>query len=223
MSKDLIELEIVRRAAPHLSSLQADGFEIYAPRDFTEIQELVRQTGREKQTPMMSIARNDFTLGSAFWLFLMVDGKCVGGCAAHMIDLRDESFEHYLRRTSKEQYQCEEDPIESVAAPVAKEIKGRVVYIGELELKSEYRGRLRSLTAFTRVMQALIAVKWPDFDWMYAFVPLDHSKLTGLYGFTWQMPYAIRWKKPAPEGRLDSHWLIGLPKSHFDHVWSSDL
>lgn len=223
MSKDLIELEIMRRAAPHLSTLEADGFQIFAPKDFTQIQDLVRQTGRGQQTPMMSIARNDFTLGNAFWLFLMVDGKCVGGCAAHMIDLREESFDNYLRRTSKEQYQRDEDPIDTIAEPVGQEIRGRVVYIGELELHPEFRGRLRALTAYTKVMQALIAVKWPDFDWMMAFVPLDHSKLTGLYGFTWQMPYAIHWKKPAPEGRLDSHWLIGLPKSHFNHVWSSDL
>ena len=222
MSKDLIELEIMRRAAPHLNTLEADGFQIFAPKDFTQIQDLVRQTGRGQQTPMMSIARNDFTLGNAFWLFLMVDGKCVGGCAAHMIDLRDESFEHYLRRTSKEQYNCEEDPIDQVARPVAQEINGRVVYIGELELHPRYRGKIGALSAFIRVMQALIAVKWPDFDWMFAFIPFDHVKLTGKYGFTWQMPYAVRWKKPAPEGRLDSHWIIGLPRAHFDQLWSCD-
>ena len=68
LSKDLIELEIMRRAAPHLNTLEADGFKIFAPKDFTQIQELVKQTGREQQTPMLSMARNDFTLGSAFWL-----------------------------------------------------------------------------------------------------------------------------------------------------------
>lgn len=222
MPNELVELEIVRRVAPHLDVLKDAGFDIYAPTDFAEIAELVQQTGRATQTPMMSVARNDFTLGRAFWLFLMVDGECVGGCAAQYIDLRDEPFDHYLRRTSKEQYNCETDPIATIARPVAQEINGRLVYLGELEIHPKYRGKLKALSAFVRVLQSIAAMKWPDFDWMYAFVPFSHVKLTGLYGFTWQMPYAIRWVQPAPPGRLDSHWMIGLPKSHFVQFWSCD-
>lgn len=222
MSTELVELEIVRRAAPHLAVLESEGFQVYAPTDFTEIAGLVEQTGRVQQTPMMSISRNDFTLGTAFWLFLMVDGKCVGGCAAHFIDLRDEPFEQYLRRTSKEQYGRKEDPIDTIARPVSQEIGGRLIYLGELEIHPKYRGKLKTLSAFMRLLQSISVMKWPEFDWMYAFIPFDHVKLTGRYGFTWQMPYAIRWHHPEPPGRLNSHWLVALPKSHFVQLWSCD-
>lgn len=195
VSAELVELEIVRPVAPHLAVLKSESFQVCAPTDFTEI---VQQTGRALQTPMMSISRNDFTLGTAFWLFLKLDGKCAGGCAAHFIDLRDEPFEQYLRRTSKEQYGRQNDPITTVARPVSQEIRGRRVYLGELEIHLKYRGKLRALSAFVRMLQSISAIKWPDFDWMYVFIPFDHFKLTRRYGFTWQMPYAIRGHQPAP-------------------------
>jgi hypothetical protein len=222
MQRELIEMQLVRKAAPHLQMLDNEGFQLYAPTDFREIPDLVAQTGRAAQSPMMSLSRNDFTQGNAFWLFLMVDGVCVGGCAAHLIDLRDEPFEAYLRRSSQALYGRDEDPIDSIARPVCTEIKGKLIYFGELEIHRQYRGRIKALAAFTRIIQALAVMKWPDFDWMYAYVPFEHVKLTGIYGFTWQMPYAIRWKKPVPPGRLDNHWMIALPRSHFNQVWSCD-
>lgn len=222
MSAELLELEIVRRAAPHMNALESEGFQVYSPTDFSEVAELVQQTGRARQTPMMSISRNDFTLGTAFWLFLKVDGVCVGGCAAHFIDLRDEPFEQYLRRTSQEQYGRTEDPIANIARPVSQEIRGRLVYIGELEIHPKYRGKLKTVSSFMRLLQSISVMKWPDFDWMYAFIPFHHIKLAALYGFTWQMPYAIRWHDPEPPGRLSNHWMVATPKSHFVQLWSTD-
>lgn len=219
MDRGLIELNVIRRAAPHLAALDQAGLDLYAPEDFSEVAELVAQTGRATQTPMLSVSRNDFTLGTAFWVFLMQQGASVGGAAARLIDLRGESFENYLRRTSTEQYGRARDPIAAVAPPVSDELRGRLVYIGELQLARNHRGNIGVLTAYARMIVALAAMKWPDFDWMYAFIPKEHVKIAGLYGFTWYMPEAITWAEPVPQGRRNDHWMIALPKAHFAHVW----
>ena len=216
----MIELELTKQAGRYLQALQTAGFDLIAPDDYSQIESLVLATGRKAQTPMLSVSRNDFTRGDAFWLFLSLSGGgVVGGCAARFYDLRGEEFEAYLRRTSRWQYDRETDPILSVAPPVAREIGGRLVYLGELEIHPEHRGKAKVLKSYFRMLQALAAMKW-DFDWMYAFVPDDHVKLTDAYGFTWKMPRAITWRDPEPQGRRNDHWMVAISRRHFDHVWS---
>lgn len=216
----MIELELTKRAGRYLQALQTLGFDLDAPDDFTKIELMVQATGRTMQTPMLSISRNDFTRGDAFWLFLTLSGSgVVGGCAARFYDLRGEEFEAYLRRTSRWQYDRDRDPILSVAPPVAREIGGRLVYLGELEIHPHYRGRTKVLKSYFRTLQALAAMKW-EFDWMYAFVPDDHVKLTDAYGFTWKMPRAITWREPMPQGRRNDHWMVAISRRHFEHIWS---
>ena len=216
----MVELDLAKRAEQYLQALHTVGFDLVAPEDYTLIEPMVRATGRATQTPMLSISRNDFTHGDAFWLFLTLsDGTIVGGCAARFYNLRGEEFESYLRRTSQSQYDRDRDPILSVAPPVARDIGGRLVYLGELEIHPEYRGRAKVLKSYFRMLQALAAMKW-DFDWMYAFVPNDHVKLTDVYGFTWKMPRAITWREPVPQGRRNDHWMVAISRRHFDHVWS---
>lgn len=218
----LIELEIAKRSAPLLRLLQDKGYDILAPRDFASIHALVAQTGRPSQSPMLSLARNDFSQGDAFWLFLMQDGVSVGGCAARYFDLKSESLDAYLRRTSQQQYQCANDPIGRIAAPVGREMGGKMIYMGELQLRDTHRGNFAVVGAFVRLLQAISAIKWPEFDWMYALIPHEHRRIIPHYGYNLQIPQAITWREPVPAGRKNSHILAALKRSHFDHIWSLD-
>lgn len=219
MSVDIFELNVLQKSAPILTSIEKRGYRIIAPEDFSQVPGLVSQTGRIQQTPMLSVTENDFTLGNAFYLFLQHEGRAIGGAASRLIDLHGESFETYIRRSSQYQYHRDADPIATVARPVAQEIGGQIIYLGELQFSEEHRGNPLVLGNFVRLLQALSALKWPNFDWMYAFVPRSHAKLASLYGFTWQIPNAITWKDPAPRGRKDDHCMLAISKPHFDHVW----
>lgn len=220
MSDNLLELNIIRHSGQHVADLKAAGYEVVSPADFSEIKAMVEATGRGGQTPMLSLNRNDFTRKDAFWLFLTKDGQPVAGTAARYADLGGERFDSYLRRTSREQYGRDSDPIASIAPPVLDRISGRLIYLGELEVHPSRRGRVKLLYRLTRVLMGMAALKWPDFDVIYAFVPREHVKLADGYGFNWKIPRAITWADPVPKGRLNDHWLVAISRDDFAHFWS---
>ena len=143
------------------------------------------------------------------------------GVAAKYDRLGDEGFGSYLRRTSREQYGRDSDPIAQIARPVEDLLQGNIVYIGELEFRNDHRGKLALLEAFMRVHQALCAIKWNQTDWLYAFVPETHQRFSWIYGFMLAVPDGILWNEPEPEGRLNSHVLLATEGRFFKHVMLS--
>ncbi len=213
------EQVILQSVAPFFEEIEKLGYEVHATSDFDEIERLVAQTGRANQTPMMSISRLDFTRSQAFWAFLMKDGEAIGGSGVKYIDLEGEDFTAYLQRTSRAQYGRESDPIAEFARPLADTLRGRLIYIGELELRAQCRGSLRLVAAFGKVLQGLAALKWASFDWMYAIVPEAHLKFDHLYGFSLTIPDALTWAEPVPEGRLNSHAFLAVEGRHIEHLF----
>lgn len=214
----MIELDVTRRAHEYLGALTAQGYDVTVPEDYREIPALVLRTGRPFQNPMHAVSRNDFGKDDAFWLFLTKDGQAVAGCAAVFYDLRHDDFADFLRRTSAQQYQ-RHDPIERIAPPVLERLRGRLIYVGEMQVHQDFRGNLPVLRAYARMMLSLCALKW-SFDFIYAFVPTQHRRLIELYGFNWWVERAIEWRPPEPAGRLSSHILCGISAGDFGHHWS---
>ncbi|MDU8928461.1 hypothetical protein RXV86_13810 [Alisedimentitalea sp. MJ-SS2] len=212
------EQDIIQSVAPFFEEIERLGYEVEATSDFEKIMRLVPQTGRKKATPMMSIQRNDFTEETAFWLFLFKDGQVVGGIGAKYEPLGRESFASYLCRTSRTQYDRDDNPIAEVAEPATEMIGGNIVYIGELEFAREHRGNLKLLEAFMRVHQGLCAVKWRNLDWIYAIVPEEHQRFSWLYGFMVSIPGVLRWREPVPDGRLNSHVLLATDGRYLRYV-----
>ena len=215
------EQVILQSVAPFFEEIEKLGYDVHATSDFDEIERLVAQTGRAAQTPMMSVARLDFTRREAFWTFLMKDGEAIGGAGVKYIDLEGEEFTAYLQRTSRAQYGRETDPIAAFAPPLVDTLKGRLAYIGELEFRRELRGNLRLLEAFVKVLQGLSSLKWPKLDWIYAIIPEEHLKFAHLYSFTTTIPDALTWAAPVPAGRLDTHAFLALEGRHMPHILRS--
>lgn len=213
--------KLTSQMGSHLQRIQNLGFDVEPVDDFTSIKRRVRNVGRSHENPMMDVDRLDFTQRTAFWLFLTLDGRDVGSVGVKCEDLVDEKFDLYLRRTSRAQYGVFEDPIEEVAAPVRASLGGQMIYIGELEFHPEVRGRRGLLPSFIGYLKALSALKWADFDWMYAFIPERHLLLAHHYEFSMHIPRAITWKAPPPPGRLNSHYLIGLDRQSYRHAVTS--
>lgn len=214
----MIQNELIVQSAALLKRLDELGYDILAEDDFSAIQQAVIETGKQSQSPMFSVARNDFVKGSAFWAFLLKDEEKLGAVAARYYDLKSETLESYLRRTSAAQYGQGQEVITEVARSTRDLVRGRLIYFGELEFHRKTRGQAKVLTAFSRLSMVLSAMTWPDFDWMYAFIPKEHARLADYYGFTYRLPRAVTWVDPAPKGRLDTHMLIALSAVDFEHL-----
>ncbi|WP_299734702.1 hypothetical protein [uncultured Roseobacter sp.] len=213
----MLEFDIVRSIAPFVKYLEDCGFDILPVDNFDRVLDLVPETGRKSQTPIMDVRRLDFTRSQAFWLFLVKDGVAVAGIACKIIDLTGENFGSYFQRVAKGQYDTVESPVRSVAQPILDEVEGKVIYFGELEIHERSRGDRALLSSFARLAKGLSAMRWPEFDWMCAIIPDNHFALAKDYGFTWVIPNAFTWRDPVPHRMGDTHWLMANKRSHYEH------
>ncbi|WP_378212974.1 hypothetical protein U5922_016655 [Aquicoccus sp. G2-2] len=214
----MIQNDLLAQSAKILRRLNEAGFDCVAEDDFDTIPDKVQAFGKPFQSPPFANLRNDFTRGAAFWSFLTRDGERVGGLAAQYRDLRDEKLDAYLTRTARGQYGGGQRAVDWVAEPVGEMIGGRVVYFGELYFSDKARGSRVVLSAFARLSMILAAMSWPDYDWMYAFVPREQARFADYYGFTYRLPAAMKWTQPAPRGRGDSHMLLAIAAADFKHI-----
>jgi hypothetical protein len=197
-------------------TILSEGIEVDICEDFLVADALVAETGRLAQTPMFALGSQDFTAAEAFWLFAFQEGLAIGGTAARVIDLRhSERLDDYIHRTSAAYFGP--NRIASVARLLGDEMKGKIIYLGELEFSSDHRGSTRLLGAFVQLVQVLAATKWQDFDWMFCYVPKRHVKFIDLYNFTIQIPSVITWRDPAPARMDSSHAMFAISRAHFEH------
>lgn len=212
----MFQMDLISRAATHLAKLKSFGYDVIATDSFSEVESLVAQTGKPFRSPMFDLRRNDFVQGRAFWLFLVRDGKVLGGLAAKSLPLGQETFEAYMRRVSGNQFDAEA-PLASIAPPVLERLCGHLVYFGELHFSPEGRGRRSVLREYSRLAVVLAAMSWPDFDWMYATIPFEQRSLQDLYGFPIITHAAFKWREPVPYLHKNSHAMIYMSKLDFVH------
>ncbi|MFY9320366.1 hypothetical protein, partial [Lentibacter algarum] len=215
-SGQMFQMDLTERAALHLARLKKLGYDVLASDDFAEIETLVQQTGKPFRSPMFDTRRNDFTEGRAFWLFLKKGETIVGGLAAQQIALGQESFEHYIRRTTSTQYNIEAK-LEYVAPPLNERLRGTLIYIGDLHISDAARGKRQVLREYSRIAVILSALTWPRFDWMFAHIPHEHRSLQDVYGFSSITHSAFRWGEPRPMLRTDDMAVIYMAKMDLTH------
>ncbi|MEM9968462.1 MAG: hypothetical protein AAF755_10205 [Pseudomonadota bacterium] len=199
-------LESITFGAPLVDALHNAGVGVKMVDDFDKVQSLEVKLSSKAPHPMLSLARNDFVNDQAFWLFLFREDQPIASLAAKFFDLSNETLESYLRRTSRNQYDRSTDPILEVD-PMVGLLRGRMVYVGNLNVVDTEQGNIKVLSRYARLMQLICIAKW-RFDWMYGFVSEDHVKLNRLYQFGMTVHDAISWERPSPDGRLDSHALL---------------
>ncbi|SPF81345.1 hypothetical protein [Pseudoprimorskyibacter insulae] len=225
MDADQLELSQLMVTSQLLERLSQGGYSLRMPADFSEVPALVETTGRERQMPMMDVTRHDFTQGTAFWLFLEKDGEVIGGAAARLEDLGSETYPAFLSRIAVSYYGAihGQSPVENVARPVVDLLKGRLVYIGELQIKKGHQGDMAAVKTFMKILMSIAASKWRNFDAMYAFVSERHRLLAVEYGFTVQVKNAIRWRNDPPPGWANSHRMVVLRRVDFENEFSGRL
>ena len=212
----MFQMDLTARAALHLARLKKLGYDVLASDDFAEIETLVQQTGKPFRSPMFDTRRNDFTEGRAFWLFLKKGETIVGGLAAQQIALGQESFEHYIRRTTSTQYNIEAK-LEYVAPPLNERLRGTLIYLGDLHISDAARGKRQVLREYIRLCVILSAMTWPSFDWIFAHIPYQHRSLQDVYGFASITHSAFLWGEPRPMLRSDDMAVIYMAKMDLTH------
>lgn len=214
----MLHKEIILQSAALLRTLNDDGFDCEADDDFARITEWLAREDKLHQNPKISLVRNDFVKGSAFWTFLKQGEARVGRLAARYYDLKGEPLGHFLERTNNAQFGDGRAVVDCVAPSVSQLMGGRLVFFGDLDVSLRTRTSRKTLSAFARLTMVLSGMTWPDFDWMYGFVTKQHARQAELYGFTYRVPRVVTWKKPVPEGRDDTHVLVAIPAADFWHL-----
>ncbi len=214
----MIAHSLTQKASPFYKRLSAKGFEFQVTDDFNMAESLLNEVGRETQ-PMLSISRLDPTTTDTFWAFLFADGKAVASSAARYFELGRESLESYLRRTSRQQYRREDDPIEWIAPSLSSDLSGNIIYLGELQIKDQYKGHFSVAVSFVNLVTILAGLQFSRFDWMFAYIPFKHRRLIFDYGFSVSYRSPITWKEPVPPRRLNDHIIIAQSRAHFEDNW----
>lgn len=212
----MTQTQIFKHTAAILSRLAERGIEIYEPSSFSEVPRLLNETGQPSMQPMMSLERNDFAVGEAFWLFLRKEGRCIGGISAKITNLQTEPFSEYLARTSINQYGSS-GPAIADFAPQLDLMKGRLIYFGGVHISKGHQGSREVLSDLAHYARLLAASYW-KFDWMYTIVDYAHRRLAVDYGFDWRIRKALSWHEPIPDGRSNDHMILASSVMDFEHL-----
>lgn len=222
------ELNVALLAAECVLRLRKGGIIIQQTSDFDQAMETIANMGKPDLTDFLSPRENDFFESNCFWLFLhAADSAPSGMIGARIDETGSEPLSSYSRRKLRNLFPEESDvPIRPDRLPrIAQEIRGRVVYIGDLFLGHQLRTTNRQLLrTFLMLHYCTIHLKWQGFDWLYAFLR-DRDVSRGapwLYHFPRVYPLAHSWTL-RPSVQTGEHWLAAMDGREFIDVLSSYL
>lgn len=210
------EANIVQLTHICLSGLLVGGFEIEVTTSIEDFEERLACAEKLPNHPMISPSWHDFSPTEVFALVFRVDGQDIGGVAARFIDLGESSLADHWARSYKRLYGgMLETPVHNFSSIPRNEISGRIVYLGELFLKQEFRDRSLNWRAVFHYLFSLCFLRWRP-DWIYGFVR-QKDVLDGKasrYGFTRQHVGPQEWITSKPR-RSSSEYLVAVPRRDF--------
>ncbi|KII18284.1 hypothetical protein [Phaeobacter sp. S60] len=207
------EDNMIRLAHICLGGLEQSGLRLHAVPDISEFQARMARIGKASNHPMLSPDWHDFTSVEAFGIVFCIDGEDVGGVAARFIDIGEDSLARHWASTYSRLYNSGAgSPVRAFSSTAAKEISGKIVYLGELFLNAENRkGKVNWRLVF-HYLFSLAHLKWKP-AWTYGFVRQTDvlSGKASRYGFTRQHIGPQEWEVHVPS-RSSSEYLVTLPR-----------
>lgn len=227
-SRAVCELSVALLAADCVSRLATSGIHAEQTSDFDLALDTVNKMDKPYLTDFLSPQKNDFFEANCFWLILRDgDGAASGMIGARIDETGNEPLSSYSVRKLRNMFPEESDiPVHPDRLPrIAEQIKGRVVYIGDLFFGHRLRTTNRQLLrTFLMLHYCTIHLKWRDFDWLYAFLR-DRDVARGapwLYHFPRVYPLAHSWTLK-PSVQTGEHWLAAMDRLEFADVLSTYL
>ena len=169
----------------HLSDdLKQDGIYLEQCSDFEKIERFAADIKKPGILPILSPSDNDFFETNCFWLLASAyekngdpeqTGRPVGMIGMRRDQSGRESLKSYSERKLRTLFPTEANvAIRPDRLPsFADDIRGDIVYMGDLYFSSERRSALvkrENMRKFATIAYSLIYLKWTDLDWLYAFL-----------------------------------------------------
>ncbi|WP_238368259.1 hypothetical protein [Mesobacterium pallidum] len=202
------------------ASLKSRGIDVREVVDFGEVSEIVRRAGKPYLTPFSSPDFNDFTSENVLWLVGEREGEPAFIGCARLEAIGAEHIESWWSRVFGRAYAPGQTPILNNVRPnVARELRGRIVYFGDLYVAPKMRGSREALRTFVALGHIAVSLKW-DPDWTYCFLR-ERDILRGaaaIYGFTRNFGRPFDWLRDPPAPRQASERLVALPREDLMQV-----
>lgn len=189
--------------------LLLNGLIVHVEQDFDKVPQIIETIGKPYLTPKMSPFFNDFTGENCFWLLLKKEGQVVAAAGARLDDLGDGSITEYWRRTMRRHYgNGEVEMVTRIASPLEQDLKGRLVYFGDLYFSRAAGRSLKTVRRFVLIGHMISALKWNP-DWTYAFLREEDIRRGASYhyGFNRYVPDAQFWVDP-PAPRQNTEYCV---------------
>ena len=222
------ELNIAVLAAQCVARLADSGIKIDQTSNFDLALSTVSDMDKPYLTDFMSPRHNDFFEDNCFWLILYdQDGQPAGTVGSRMDRTGREPLSAYSARKLRNLFPEEaEVPVRPDRLPrIADEIRGNVVYMGDLFLGPTLRTTNRQcLRLIVLLLHCVAFLKWKDLDWVYAFLrDRDVRRGAGwLYHFPRMYPVAHSWTKP-PSDHSGENWLAAMNRVEFAEMLTTYL
>lgn len=210
--------------------LRDQGFEIRQVSDPSLVESIAAEIKKPYLTKVLDPLQGDYTQNNCFWFILYRSDdssrRAVGMLGARVDVLEKDEFIKFIKHQAKRLYgKGGNEALEDhVFPPPFYEIVGKAVYIGDLFIDPEFRGRTNiNLRALLLLVMGLANYKW-GFDWLYAFVrssDAEHGYFQR-YCFAQTYPGALSWVTP-PAERTDSDYFGCVRDQDLDYLIAQTL
>ena len=224
LKMELVERDLLERAHDRgVRLIESEDFEaFYALNGKLE--------DRGELTPMFHPLYSGIQRGQGFWIKGVKDGGEVVHLQAFRIDTIEAGLPGLFSDWLVPLYERAGDRPRAdreglCRSPIAARITGRVIYHGEIWIKSGLGGGLSGLGEVLPRLGILRAMqRWQVFDWMYGFITQRKAFLgvPARWGYAAAQPQALCWEVPPRDEPLDE-WLCAASQADLETVIAAQL
>ena len=197
------------------NKFEEKGYIVTQCSDLSKISSILESLDKPYITPHLSPDRSVFNENNCFWLLVKKDDVFVAASGFTLENIGQENVFSYWDRLYKHETS---KGLKSVANPLLKDLKGKLVYMGDLHIKEGHRG-FRSLLQYAALISHIfISTRWSP-DWTYAFLHKKHVMrgAAALYGFTRTIPESKIWDR-IEEPRRNDEFCCMLSNDDYLHL-----
>jgi len=201
--------------------LNLNGLRVFEVSDPFELQSIIERWEKPYITPMSSPGHNDFTPQNVIWLVAEKEDKPVMFGCARLEDLERMSIDTYWRQVFNRAYSGDTGGkvIDQVSVEIVENLKGRLVYFGDLFVSPNLQRSVSLVRAFVAIGHLAVALKWNP-DWTYCFLR-ERDIMRGasnVYGFNRVFGRPFKWVCEPPPPRKRSEWLAALSRADLPNI-----
>lgn len=199
----------------------AYGLDQYSPESADELERRMRAIGKNERQRPFDETRLIIPKHRSLTLMFQYRGQDVAGVQARMLDLGKDQLASLLQAEARvvHKFNLTQEDI----CPTAKDIRGRVAYMGEFFIAKEWRGRPALSAAISRYIQCLAFAKW-RLDWVYVFIKkheIESKNRAVQYGFCTLEPNALPWTGVEDRRRDSGEYLAANSRRQLAHMMRS--